>query len=258
MVVVAAWVVLLFVFAPLVPSSRTRRATTRRASCPRTRSPPGGRAHSRGRVPRGRDGQWPDRLPARGRADPRRQETIRDAFLVSSNVPVTKLPAVPFLTGSPPGLVRATGRSRTRSSPCPRTSTSSATGEEGQGRHRRRGGRPEDLPDGRPRFNIDADEIFNSIDAKLLATVLLVLILRGDLPLPDHRVHPAGGRLLRLQPLAGRRTSTPRAGPCRNQQHHLDHRRSRCSGWGPTTASCSCPGREHAPTRTSTTPCSGL
>jgi putative drug exporter of the RND superfamily len=110
-----------------------------------------------------------------------REKIRRDAFLVSSQVPVTRPPAVPFLPGSPPGLVSPDGSVAYTVIAVPSDfdelgdwgkEVKDATGEGSGGLKIYLTG---DLG-----FNTDAEEIFSSIDTKLLgATVLLVLILLG-------------------------------------------------------------------------------
>jgi RND superfamily putative drug exporter len=105
----------------------------------------------------------------------------RDAFQVSSEIPVTQPPAVPFLSTSPPGLVSPDGSVAYTVITVPLDfdklgdwgkEVKNATGEGSGGLKIYLTG---DLG-----FNTDADEVFNSIDTKLLlATVLLVLILLG-------------------------------------------------------------------------------
>jgi RND superfamily putative drug exporter len=105
----------------------------------------------------------------------------RDAFQVSSEIPVTQSPAVPFLASSPPGLVSSDGSVAYTVITVPLDfdklgdwgkEVKDATGEGSAGLKIYLTG---DLG-----FNTDADEVFNSIDTKLLlATVLLVLVLLG-------------------------------------------------------------------------------
>ena len=105
----------------------------------------------------------------------------RDAFQVSSEIPVTQSPAVPFLPSSPPGLVSPDGSVAYTVITVPLDfdklgdwgkEVKDATGEGSGGLKIYLTG---DLG-----FNTDADEVFSSIDTKLLlATVLLVLILLG-------------------------------------------------------------------------------
>jgi RND superfamily putative drug exporter len=105
----------------------------------------------------------------------------RDAFQVSSEIPVTQSPAVPFLPSSPPGLVSPDGSVAYTVITVPLDfdklgdwgkEVKSATGEGAGGLKIYLTG---DLG-----FNTDANEVFSSIDTKLLlATVLLVLVLLG-------------------------------------------------------------------------------
>ena len=105
----------------------------------------------------------------------------RDAFQVSAEIPVTQPPAVPFLPSSPPGLVSPDGSVAYTVITVPLDfdklgdwgkEVKNATGEGSGGLKIYLTG---DLG-----FNTDADEVFSSIDTKLLlATVLLVLILLG-------------------------------------------------------------------------------
>jgi RND superfamily putative drug exporter len=181
-VVVAAWVVLLFVFAPLGAKLADKTRDDTESFLPKN-------AEST-EVVRTLEDEFPEGETAtglivyqrEGGLTPADKETIRrDAFLVSSNIPVTKPPAVPFLTGSPPGLVSRDGSVAYTVITVPQNfdelgdwgkKVKDATGEGAGGLKIYLTG---DLG-----FNTDADEIFNSIDAKLLlATVLLVLILLG-------------------------------------------------------------------------------
>jgi putative drug exporter of the RND superfamily len=105
----------------------------------------------------------------------------RDAFQVSSEIPVTGPPAVPFLPSSPKGLVSPNGTVAYTAFTVPTNfdkladwgkEVKKATGEQYAGM--------KIYLTGDVGFNTDAQEVFGSIDTKLLlATVLLVLILLG-------------------------------------------------------------------------------
>jgi putative drug exporter of the RND superfamily len=105
----------------------------------------------------------------------------RDASQAASEIPVTQPPAVPFLSGSPPGLVSPDGSVAYTVLTVPLNfdkladwgkQVKDATGEGTNGLRIFLTG---DLG-----FNTDAQEVFGSVDTKLLlATVLLVLVLLG-------------------------------------------------------------------------------
>jgi putative drug exporter of the RND superfamily len=180
--VIAAWVVLLFVFAPLGSKLADKTRDDTESFLPKN-------AEST-EVVRLLENEFPEGETATGlivyqreggltQAD--KEKIRRDAFLISSDVPVTKPPAVPFLSGSPPGLVSPNGEVAYTVITVPQDfdklgdwgkEVKDATGEGAGGLKIYLTG---DLG-----FNTDAEEIFSSIDTKLLlATVLLVLILLG-------------------------------------------------------------------------------
>jgi putative drug exporter of the RND superfamily len=180
--VLAFWIVLVFVFAPLGSKLADKTTDDTESFLPKN-------AEST-KVVRTLDkefkaGETSDGLIVYQReggltaAD--KDKIRRDAFQVSSEIPVTQPPAVPFLTGSPPGLVSPDGSVAYTVITVPLDfdkladwgkEVKNATGEGSAGLKIYLTG---DLG-----FNTDAEEVFGSIDTKLLlATVLLVLILLG-------------------------------------------------------------------------------
>jgi putative drug exporter of the RND superfamily len=180
--VLAFWIVLVFVFAPIGSKLTDKTTDDTESFLPKN-------AEST-KVVRSLDkefkaGETSDGLIVYERkggltaAD--KDKVRRDAFQVSSELPVTEPPAVPFLPGSPPGLVSPDGSVAYTVITVPLNfdklgdwgkEVKRATGEGAGGLKIYLTG---DLG-----FNTDADEVFSSIDTKLLlATVLLVLILLG-------------------------------------------------------------------------------
>jgi RND superfamily putative drug exporter len=105
----------------------------------------------------------------------------RDAFQVSSELPVTAPPAVPFLPGSPPGLVSPDRSVAYTAVSLPQDYDKLADwGKEIRGATGKGAGGLQVYLTGNVGFNTDAQEVFASIDLKLLlATVALVLVLLG-------------------------------------------------------------------------------
>jgi RND superfamily putative drug exporter len=180
--VLAFWIVLLVVFAPLGSKLADKTQDDTESFLPKN-------AEST-KVVRALDKDFKAGETSDGLIVYRRQGGLtaadkdkirRDAFQVSSEIPVTQPPAVPFLPSSPPGLVSPDGSVAYTVITVPLDfdklgdwgkEVKNATGEGSGGLKIYLTG---DLG-----FNSDANEVFNSIDTKLLlATVLLVLILLG-------------------------------------------------------------------------------
>jgi RND superfamily putative drug exporter len=180
--VLGLWIVLLFVFAPLGSKLADKTQDDTESFLPKNAESTkvvraldkqfkGGET-SDGLIVYQRDG---------GLTAADKDKIRRDAFQVSSEIPVTASPAVPFLPSSPPGLVSPDGSVAYTSFSVPLDfdklgdwgkEVKDATGEGANGLHI--------YLTGDVGFNTDAEEVFGSIDTKLLlATVLLVLILLG-------------------------------------------------------------------------------